>query len=147
MLTVKGGVTQGGPAAAAVGARPGWALPSLLGAISSLYPLPCTGLPFFLMPPHNQRQWGVPQARRYSHVFPACTSSNYCWVFSSLPWPRALCCCIGMECLEPALGTDLPTSHPTQLLQEQPGPWCWLHRREVLACSELTVPPATPHLL
>lgn len=32
MLKVKGGVTQGGPAAAAVGARPGWALPSLLVA-------------------------------------------------------------------------------------------------------------------
>lgn len=144
MVKVKGGATQGGPAAAAVGERPGWALPSLLGGISSLYPLPW--LPFFLMPPNNQRQWGVPQANRYFHVFPTCTSNNYCWFLSSLPWPRAPCCCIGVECLEPELGTDFPTSHFTQLLQK-PSPWCLLHRREVFAWSELTVPPATPHLL
>lgn len=148
MLKVKGGVTQGGPAAAAAGAKPGWAFPSLLGGICSSYVLPCMGLPFFSCHPMIRGSGVSPGKQIFPCLsFPTCTSKNYCWFLSFLPWPRAPGCCVGAKCLEPGLGTDLPTSHPTQLLQKQPRPWCWLHRKEVFVCSEFTVPPATPHLL
>lgn len=81
--------------------------------ISSLYLPPCTGLVPSSHAPCNQRQWGVPQASRDFHLsFPTCTSNNHCWILSFLPWPRAPCGCLGEECLEPGLGTDLPTSTP-----------------------------------
>lgn len=89
MLKVKDGVTQGGPAAAAVGARPGWALPFLLGGISSLYPLPCT---FFLLPPYNQSSGVSPRQAGISVSF--------------LPAPTA----ITAGFFPPCLGPELPVA-------------------------------------
>ena len=47
---------------------------------------------------------------------PTCTSNNCCWFLSSLSWPRGPGCCMGVEGLEPGLGTDLPTSVPPHLV-------------------------------